>query len=262
MYYSAKQASQLEQDRERVLEELSDLWISLARNLGPSLKTERAREYMGHGVCRRLQTIRGCIDNIFNIFPIDRTNLLNQEERVGLEINLHAFLINVHGIPDNLAWIYVLENDFKISPKINPLQVGLFKKQTKKHLPTEVCKYLNSAVISNWHNEYAKNYRDALAHRIPPYVPPSTFTSENETMYKEINSSILEEYEKGNFDRALLLSQDLKSIGTICPAFTHSLVDAEACSPMEIHSQILVDAMTVMEIIKILGPHLEPAGGQ
>jgi hypothetical protein len=85
------------------LEELEDLWLSLARDFAPSLTVERAQEYVGHGVCRRLKTIRRCIENIFEIFPIARKELLSEEERSDLVINLQAFIINIYGLQDNLA---------------------------------------------------------------------------------------------------------------------------------------------------------------
>ena len=110
MHYSPEQERELETACKDVLNELPDLWVMLARDVAPSLNFEEGREHIGHGVCRRLMIIQRCIQNIFTIFPPRRKQLLSDDERVDLEINLHSFLINIHGLPDNLAWAYVLRS--------------------------------------------------------------------------------------------------------------------------------------------------------
>jgi hypothetical protein len=37
--------------------------------------------------------------------------------------------------------------------------------------------------MQTWYTEYSKNYRDALAHRIPLYVPPSALNKEEQEEY-------------------------------------------------------------------------------
>lgn len=169
MHYSAEQYTQLEGEWKSLSEELPEEWVSLARDVPSLLSQEQAREHIIYGAARRLMIITRCLKNVFKIFPIRRTQLLDDDERNDLEINLHAFLINIHGLPDNLAWAYVLERQISI----NPFDVGLFQRKTKEHLPLTLREYLES--ISSWHQDYAKNYRDALAHRIPPYVPPAAW---------------------------------------------------------------------------------------
>lgn len=58
MNYSSKAVTEIERDYSKVLGELQVLWISLVRELSPLLKTEKGREYVNEGVCRRLTTIR------------------------------------------------------------------------------------------------------------------------------------------------------------------------------------------------------------
>jgi hypothetical protein len=154
MHYSPEALMQLDQGRQEVLREIENLWLSLARDLAPSLTIERAQEYIVHGICRRLVTMGRCIDNIFTIFPSDRTTLLSEKERSDVQINLHAFFINLHGVPDNLAWILVLENKLIIDPG----RIGLFSrdKDMKSLLPKDVRKYLRSKTIKTWHQAYAK----------------------------------------------------------------------------------------------------------
>src|SRR6185369_7768296 len=150
------------------------------------------------GVCRRLTIIQRCIQNIFAIFPPRRKQLLSGDERVDLEINLHSFLINIHGLPDNLAWTYVIERKIVI----RPIHVGLFNPKTQQHLPADVQAYLGSEPICSWYRDYAKNYRDALAHRIPPYIPPSTFTPTYEQQYRDLEERAAQAIKDRNFELA------------------------------------------------------------
>ncbi|WP_213040277.1 hypothetical protein [Nitrospira defluvii] len=190
------------------------------------------------------------MENIFTLFPANRTRLFSEEERSDLEINLHAFLINSHGIPDNLALAYVEENNLQIPRH----RAGMFRKEIKPHLPEKVRTYLDSNNISSWHKEYAKNYRDALAHRIPPYIPPLLYTAEHQFQYKEFETRIKVAMEvEGSFERAVTLVEEQETIGIICPFFMHSHTDSDA---MQFHPQIIVDARTVIEIISVVRPHL------
>lgn len=126
----------------------------------------KALEYMNEGVGRRLKVVFRGISNIFRIFPPQRTNLLNEDELVDICINLHAFYINIFGLFDNLAWVLVYERQLTIHRN----DVGLYFKKMRRHLAPEFDSYLQS--ILPWHDEHLKHYRDALAHRIPMYLPP------------------------------------------------------------------------------------------
>jgi hypothetical protein len=251
MTYRPEQVEELERERQLVLGELEDLWLALAHEFAPKLMVERAQEYVGHGVCRRLKTIHRCIDNIFTIFPPERTKLLSEEERYDLQINLHAFTINISGLPDSLAWVYVIEKSLEKVVEGGRSGVGLFNENTKKYLPPEVRAYLDSEGIKNWHKDYAKNYRDALAHRIPLYVPPSIWKPGHEQRYRELEEEIRVELKKPNSDRAQTLRVEQDTLGSICPYFLHSFSDINAPSPVIIHPQVIVDAKTVMEIVRV-----------
>ena len=252
MNYLPEQVREIEQAYQAVSRELEDIQTSLIRDFSSSLKVKRAREYVDHGVCRRLTIIRRCVKNIFHAFPADRTDLLSEEERSDVEINLHAFLINVFGVPDNLAWIYVLENGITLKPS----RVGLFSKETQKHLPREVRDYLKSKRVKEWHGTYAKNYRDALAHRIPLYVPPWSCTLTHGDKYRKLDAMISEEVKKHNFDQVQKLTDERDALRGVCLTFLHSFSDDHACPPVYFHPQVILDARTVIEIINVVHPHL------
>ena len=258
MRYSPEAAAEIQNHFSLVRQELQDLWVSLIRDIGPELKVERAREFVLQGVCRRLNIIQRCIRNIFSIVPVDRTRLMNNDERADVGINLHAFLINIHGVPDNLAWAYLLERRIILKPH----RVGLFNTEhTQLHLPQEVQDYLKSSKIIEWHRSYAKNFRDALTHRIPPYIAPYVLTPGQQEKYQQLEEKISQAETTGAFDRALALTEEQDACGSICMAFSQSFLDKDACAPALLHPQVLADARTVMEIITVLRPHLSQSNG-
>ncbi|QOJ34716.1 MAG: hypothetical protein HRU82_07070 [Nitrospira sp.] len=251
MKYSADKVAEIRRAYAEVQSNLQDLVVDLPANLAPILKVEKAQEYLTQGVCRRLGIIQRSMENIFSLHPVDRTELLSHDEQSDLAINLHAFLIHTHGIPDNLAWVYALEN--KLGLKAD--HVGLFKQETKKALPDEVRNYVNSEAIAGWHKTYAKNFRDALAHRVPPYIPPFVISSRNADRYNELQLQINTATARREFGQVLALCEAQESIGQIAIAYAHSLNE---CSPMILHPQIIVDARTVIEIIHTIRPYLLP----
>lgn len=251
MKYSADKVAEIRRAYAEVQSNLQDLVVDLPASLAPILKVEKAQEYLTQGVCRRLGIIQRSMENIFSLHPVDRTELLSHDEQSDLAINLHAFLIHTHGIPDNLAWVYALEN--KLGFKAD--HVGLFKKETKKALPDKVREYVNSEAIAGWHKNYAKNFRDALAHRVPPYIPPFVINSRNADRYNELQLQINTATARGEFGLVLALYEEQESLGQIALAYAHSLNEG---SSMILHPQIIADARTVIEIINTIRPYLLP----
>ncbi len=212
-------------------------------NLSEKLKEEKAKEYLSYGVGRRLRLVTRCIENIFSIFPVERNNLLCWEELFDVEINLHAFLVNIFGLLDNLAWVLIHEKKVKIDRR----KVGLFKEETKENFPSKFRQYLDSDTMEKWHNHYLTNYRDALAHRIPLYIPPQLLSTEQKKQYLQIEQEIFNCYKTHNFNAIDNLRKQQKNIGDVCPFFVH---DSSESKKFFLHPQIIADFNTIEEIVK------------
>ena len=252
MIYSAEQIEQIKREESKVLHNLNELWMTLISHLAPTLESDRAKEYLLHGICRRLDVLHRCIRNVFDIFPVSREDLLTDVETRNIEINLHAFTINIYGLLDNVAWVFVFENSLEDKIRGGRRSVGLFSKHTMKHFPERTKQYLNSERMKAWYGDYAKNYRDALAHRIPPYVPPYNVTPENVQRHKDYDTKISELLIAGDFDSIDKLRDDQASIRSVCGAFLHSYSDSDAARPVMFHAQMLADSNTVIEVISIV----------
>ena len=169
--YNEEQVHQLQSGLIEVRQEVSSEVQALLAALAPMLDSERAKEYLQHGFCRRLHVMSRCVDNIFALYPPDRVELLERDARYDLEISLHAFVSHLVGALDNLAWVFVFERSRH--KEIRRSDVGIFNKKTQAHMTTALREYITSPELAAWWNNYAKKYRDALAHRIPLYVAPS-----------------------------------------------------------------------------------------
>jgi len=212
--------------------------------LSANLKEEKAKEYLHYGVGRRLEFIERCVENIFSVFPIDRSNLLCREELMDVAINLHAFYVNIFGFLDNLAWVLIHEK--RPGGAINKMNVGLFKEEIKQYLTDEFCQYLHSSQMRTWHDQYLKNYRDALSHRIPLYVPPQILNAEQKKELAQMDQEIINCYKTHDFSALAKLRKQQMNIGTICPIVHDSCENRGVL----LHPQVLTDFNTIEEIVK------------
>lgn len=218
----------------------SDLW---AREI---IKDKKALEFLLHGASRRVKVIKRCIDNIYEIFPPDRESLLKNDELTDVVINMHAFLINSYGLLENLAWAWIYEKEIK-SLINNKWQVGLFKAETQEHFTEKFRAYLNTENIQNWNSDYLVNYRDALAHQIPLYVPPKHLTPEQIEKEKELEIKIRLFIKSNDFDAVELLRNEQENLGSVAPMFIHSLTTENKYAIL--HYQIINDFKTIEEIV-------------
>ncbi len=256
---SLKEITEKYQDTGRIHDQLMLRLVSLLSKL----TNDKAKEYLMQGAGRRLNIVTRCIENIFRIFPIGQTEQLARDELTDLGINLHAFFINISGLFDNLGWVFAFEHDLLGDPKDGKLgrnDIGLFKRKNQIRLPDPLRKYLQSGHLRAWYSEYSKNYRDALAHRIPLYVPPSVLSGAVQEKYLELEAQLqtldLTKYE--NFEIYDDILEQQKQLGQASPLFAHSV--GEKGRPMFLHAQVIADYATIEEVVKRFCEHFEPAG--
>ncbi len=218
------------------------------------LNNEKACEYLMHGVVRRLDILFQCIENIFTMFTPNRSKHLSKKELLNLDINLHAFFINMAGIFDNLGWVFVYENSLfgrKKDEKIRRIDVGLFNVATQKHLNPKLREYLQSERMKSWYGNYTKNYRDSLAHRIPLYIPPSILNKEQSKEFRDIEAERqgLDFSDEEYIHKSHTLINKQRNLGVASHFFAHSMNEG---SPLVyFHAQIISDYLTINEVITI-----------
>lgn len=240
---------------QEVLQQLEEGYLTVsgkhARLLETYLKRSyndaRAREYATHGFSRRLKTLVRCIDKIFEIFPPDRTELPTSDERHDATINIQAFVFNVFGSTDNLAWIWVRESGLTKNDgsPIRSSSVGLRKKNklVRDSFSPEFQEYLNG--LDEWF-DHQENFRHALAHRIPLYVPPYIITEDKEAASQNFEDRKTDALNRGALEDYARLSAEQDALGVFGPVMTHSF--EEKAKTVVLHPQLLIDFNTIEEL--------------
>jgi hypothetical protein len=98
-----------------------------------------------------------------------------------------------------------------------------------------------------WHEQYLTNYRDALSHRIPLYVPPQILNTEQKNQLAQIDQEIINCYKSHDFNALDKLRKQQRNIGTVCPIFVH---DSSENKEVLLHPQLMADFNTIEEIVK------------
>jgi hypothetical protein len=205
----------------------------------------KAREFATQGFIRRLNTLRFCIENVFEAIPPALNTPPEPRKAYDCVINLQAFVVNVFGALDNLAWILVhekaLSNDGKPMDK-RAIGLSAKNKMLRRQLSGGFNAYLTEK--SGWFDELG-NFRDAVAHRIPLYVPPFVISPEKMAEYEEIQrlkeAAMMDEEE---YDR---LDAREKSISHFASLMAHSLTE-QGNRFIQFHPQMLGDFNLVVEV--------------
>jgi hypothetical protein len=242
--YSKEQTEKLFHNYEKVCSELRAL-LEETVLMGGNIDDRLVKEYLMHGVARRVGTIRRAVQNIFKLFPPNCENRLEKEVIDDIAINMQAHVMNVFGVFDNWAWAFILRHGL-LDEVGGMLRVGIFQKNTKDYLPKVLVDYINNT-LKKWHLEYLKSYRDTLAHRIPLYIPPLEYNEYEIEYLKELEKNIDKSIINNDWDAVEKLGDEKEKLGAPSFVFLHSFSER----PLLLHPQVLIDSMTVIEFGKL-----------
>jgi len=245
MFYSPEQIDKIHGEFGRVTTDLQALQF---RGLAEAQEAgnDDVRKYLNHGVGRRLSILKRSMEKIFEIFPPTQEEVLSRDEVTSVQVFLHAFVINLSGVFDNWAWAFVHRHDL-LEEIGGPPNVGVFKNRTQRLFSESLQTYLARSRISEWHEQYAKNYRDALAHRIPLYVPPANWTDDDKAEYERLEAEKARLIAAQEWDQLDVVWNEQDRIGKPSFVFMHEYSLDQSARPVILHPQVLCDGMTVVE---------------
>jgi hypothetical protein len=215
-----------------------------------------AKEYAQHGFLRRLGTLARCIENTFRALPPERDEEIpTREERVDATINIQAFIFNIFGAIDNLAWIWVIETELnkKDGSPLSNAHVGFGPKNfyVRQSLPPAIQEYLKT--MDPWFRGL-EDFRHSLAHRIPLYVPPYTVDPSDEREWQALEQQIFAASLRGDASTKARIEAEQKRLCRFRPWMKHSY--SEQSRPIVFHAQLVTDFMTLEEFAIKLLPEL------
>jgi len=221
--YSQEEIDDIANKKEQVRFKYNALIMQIG--VADNLKIE-ACEYFVHGALRRLKYVNVCIDNIFELLPINQSTIYDENDIDKATIYLQCFYVNLSGIIDNLALALWLEKglDCKEKDLENHKKIVFENTKFREYLSEEFKKYLDTNEFKEW-KEYKKNFRDAIAHRIPVYIPPVI----NGKTKEPINPTLMCHSLYGNE--------------------SYKKISADKCEPLYFHAQIIADFLSIEEFI-------------
>lgn len=210
-------------------------------------RTPRGEEFALHGFARRLAVLKECIEIVFDAIPLELDGIPTDSDRQLATIALQAFLINVFGCADNLARIWVEERNVRLTNgKALPdgrIGMGGHYNIVRESFSPGFRAYLDSR--GDWISEMER-FRHALAHRIPPYIPPYSVDPKNHAAYAAFEPQIADAIRRQDFERVEKLERAQRSLTFFRPWLTHSF--QENTPLLVIHPQMLADFNTVDEM--------------
>jgi hypothetical protein len=211
-----------------------------------SYSHRRGREYAFNGFLRRISVLERCIAKVFEILPPDKSTLPAREELYDSDIYLHAFVFNTFGSLDNLAWIWVYERlTGGGRPEIRSRDVSLNRENSsiRRSFSPAFQSYLMG--LSSWFR-HQENYRHALAHRIPLYVPPYAVPTDRQGEYDSLGARMHDAIARRDFEELDRLEAAQIELAAFQPRMIHSF--EERSTPILFHRQLLEDFLTIDEI--------------
>ena len=221
-------------------------------------QNEEAKRYAHHGFLRRMKTLARSAARTFELLPPAQRALPEAETVHDAEINIQAFVFNTFGAIDNLAWVLIKERGLKTvnGKEIPENKVGLRKgnHEVRGAVSSELRDYL--VTLDPWFN-HLEEFRHALAHRVPLYIPPYSVDPANAARYQELEQQRVTALFTGRVEGHEALTTEQDRLKFFKALMLHS-VDSRGVA---FHAQILADFNTVDELgKKVLEELTRPRG--
>jgi hypothetical protein len=242
MYFTPEALKALARDYQGVTEKHAKLMQAFVDR---EYKEARAKEFAQHGFMRRIKSMARSIANVFTLLPPEYDGVPDSEVRHDAEINIQAFLFNTFAATDNLAWVWVAEKNIK-KPDGTDIpygQVGLRKDRVLASFSPDFREYLQSR--EPWF-DHLEEFRHALAHRIPLYIPPYSVDPKDEQAYRELEAAMNDAARRGDFKEYDRAKTEQRKLAFFRPWMTHSYI--EKAKIVVFHSQLLADFNTIDEM--------------
>jgi hypothetical protein len=209
--------------------------------------SQQAADHARHGLARRLGTLARCVENSFSILPPDFVGLPDLGRLADATIQIQSFAFSLVGALDNLAWMWVLETgvtqrDGKPLPN---LWIGLRRGHTcvRESFPKATHAYLTT--FDSWF-DYVEEFRHALAHCIPLYIPPYTVSNADGAAYQQSDEDKWNALRQGDLSAYTAAQSTQDSLCVFRPWITHQSDLGPKC--VYFHPQLLTDFKTIVNI--------------
>ena len=109
--------------------------------------------------------------------------------------------------------------------------------------------------LNDWF-DHLEEWRHALAHRIPPYIPPYSIPKDKEALYRQLEDRKIEPMKCGDFAECKRLKAEQDALATFLPEMRHSF--EEQSGAVSFHPQLLSDFLTIEGLAQRMLEELNP----
>ena len=156
----------------------------------------------------------------------------------------HIQYIRMHGqyCLDLASWEQIKQKDGK---DFSRTKIGLSKncEDFRNTFSEKFQEFISG--FDDWFREIG-DFRHAVAHRIPLYVPPFNVTDEEAKKLAELEEEKRQMLRQHRFDDYERIDEEIESIGTFIPCMMHSF--SEQSKQVVFHAQLIADWNTVHSI--------------
>ena len=244
-YFSVEALADLHREARSVAGKQARLQERILRR---EFKEVRAKEFAHHGFVRRLKTLARCIENVFALIPPEQMEPVDREVRSDAEINIQASVFNVFAAADNLAWIWIVEKAVRQEDGSALPDTWIGLRRTNRAVRASLPQTLREYVVGmdDWF-DMVDNYRHALAHRIPLYIPPYNVDPSNEATYQALEAAKNDAlFRRSNLEEHKRLRAAQEQMEFFRPWMLHSI--GEGVRPLVFHPQLLANFNTIEEM--------------
>jgi hypothetical protein len=187
--------------------------------------------------------MKHAIVKVFDLLPPDEGDIPDAETRTEALVNLHAFVMNVFGAIDNLAWIWVLEKKItcRDGSTLPQRYVGLGPKDAALRSSLSPRFRMHLRGLKKWFR-YLEDFRHALAHRVPLYIPPYAILTKDAAKHAELEKL---KQEAGDLTEYNRLCAEQRKLERFEPVMRQTFGKS---NPIVFHPQMLRDFATVEEM--------------
>jgi hypothetical protein len=243
-YFSDDAIRKMDEHTVLLRSKYQELMLAYAQRSYP---TPKAFQFAMEGYCRRVGIMARCISKVFEIIPPSLSDVPEKDTVTDCIIHLQAFLVNAFGSIDNLAWVLVhclgiVREDGSDLPRG---WVGLRK--GNEYLRSRLSADLQARLVKSddWF-EYLENYRHALGHRIPPYVPPYVVDHQGVDEHNDLEQRMQAALLRVDMDEYDRLEKERDKLIFFRPLMGHARDEHKGI--VTFHPQILSDFLTVEEL--------------
>lgn len=233
---------------------IHDLVLLLQRCHNLQGKTPNSQEMLAFGFSRRLGILKFCLEEFVKICPLEQNLIIDKNNAAQfLTVLFQAHIFNVYGALDNLAAFY--SKTLKLELDKHDISIFKITKEKKNKpilfdfIPEDIQNYIIK-IKKDWFDNYLKEYRDALSHRIPIYVPRSLKKEDKE------KADLLEK-EKWDTLKKLASDPDNKRLSSDFDKLRSEQDKLLHIEPSPYREQMIVDILTVTDLSNKIFDHID-----